>query len=200
MKAEYGSVTQAYHAFKSMIFAPSGTEALNGLIAYLKAYQPQSPLLPEAEKFVDGDIMELECDFNRMCIGPYKLLVMPYESVYRSGSKVMNTKDTVKVADFYQEIGLIIDESFNEPADFIGNELEFLYCVHALADEQRKVNNQEAVIELGRLGDEFLITHLGTWITPFCEGIQEHAKQAFWREFAIEMHSFITKQLQSKAA
>lgn len=200
MKAEYGSVTQAYHAYKSMIFAPSGKEALTGLIAYLEAHRPQSPLLVEAQKFVDADIMELEFDFNRMCIGPYKLLVMPYESVYRTGSKVMNTDDTVKVADFYQEIGLIIDETFNEPADFIGNELEFLYCVHALADEQQMVDNLEAVNELRALGEAFLTTHLGTWITPYCEGIEKHAKQAFWGEFARDMHSFITEQLQNNAA
>lgn len=200
MKAEYGSVTQAYHAYKSMIFAPSGKEALTGLIAYLETHRPHSPLLVEAQKFVDADIMELEFDFNRMCIGPYKLLVMPYESVYRTGSKVMNTDDTVKVADFYQEIGLVIDETFNEPADFIGNELEFLYCVHALADEQRMVDNLEAVNELRALGEEFLRTHLGTWITPYCEGIEKHAQQAFWSEFARDMHSFITEQLQNNAA
>ncbi|RTR37227.1 molecular chaperone TorD [Shewanella canadensis] len=195
MTAQYGPMATAYFAYKSMIFSPSGTEALTGMIAYLEADRPDSPLLAEAKKFVD-DSSELEFDFNRMCIGPYKLLVAPYEGVYRSGNHVMNTDETVRVAEFYQEIGLVIDEKFNEPADFIGNELEFLYCVHALASEQKAANNIEAFEELTAIADEFLTKHLGTWITPFCEGIKNHAQQAFWREFATELHLLITQQMQ----
>ena len=195
MTTQYGPMATAYFAYKSMIFSPSGTEALTGMIAYLEANRSDSPLLTEAKKLV-GDSSELEFDFNRMCIGPYKLLVAPYEGVYRSGNHVMNTDETVRVAEFYQEIGLVIDEKFNEPADFIGNELEFLYCVHALASEQKAANNIEAFEELTAIADEFLIKHLGTWITPFCEGVKTHAQQAFWREFATELHLFITQQMQ----
>jgi TorA maturation chaperone TorD len=195
MTTQYGPMATAYFAYKSMIFAPSGTEALTGMIAYLEANRPDSALLTEAKKFVD-DSSELEFDFNRMCIGPYKLLVAPYEGVYRSGNHVMNTDETVRVAEFYQEIGLVIDEKFNEPADFIGNELEFLYCVHALASEQKAANNIDAFDELTAIADEFITKHLGTWITPFCEGVKTHAQQAFWREFATELHLFITQQMQ----
>lgn len=195
MTSQYGPTATAYFAFKSMIFFPSKAEALNGLIAYLEANNPQSPLLNEAKRFID-DASELEFDFNRMCIGPYKLLVAPYEGVYRSGNHVMNTDETVRVAEFYQHIGLVIDEKFNEPADFIGNELEFLYCVHALASEQKAANDIEAFEELTAIADEFLTKHLGTWITPFCEGIKNHAQHAFWREFATELHLFVTKQMQ----
>jgi TorA maturation chaperone TorD len=195
MTTQYGPMATAYFAYKSMIFAPSGTEALTGMIAYLEANRPDSALLTEAKKFVD-DSSELEFDFNRMCIGPYKLLVAPYEGVYRSGNHVMNTDETVRVAEFYQEIGLVIDEKFNEPADFIGNELEFLYCVHALASEQKAANNIDAYDELTAIADEFITKHLGTWITPFCEGINTHAQQAFWREFATELHLFITQKMQ----
>jgi TorA maturation chaperone TorD len=195
MTTQYGPMATAYFAYKSMIFAPSGTEALTGMIAYLEANRPDSALLTEAKKFVD-DSSELEFDFNRMCIGPYKLLVAPYEGVYRSGNHVMNTDETVRVAEFYQEIGLVIDEKFNEPADFIGNELEFLYCVHALASEQKAANNIDAFDELTAIADEFITKHLGTWITPFCEGVKTHAQQAFWREFATELHLFITQKMQ----
>ncbi|WP_324617101.1 TorD/DmsD family molecular chaperone [Shewanella psychropiezotolerans] len=194
MKAEYGSTTTAYFAYKSMIFNPSGTEALKGLIDYLSANRPKSPLIIEARKFVE-DPAELEFDFNRMCIGPYKLLVAPYEGVHISGNHVMNTDETVRVAEFYQEIGLVIDDQFNEPADFIGNELEFLYCVHALAWEQKQASNLDASIELKQLANEFITKHLGNWIAPFCEGIRQHAFHNFWREFAIELHHFIINQM-----
>ena len=194
MTNQYGPMATAYFAFKSMIFFPSKIAALNGLIAYLESSNPQSPLLTEAKQFVE-DPSELEFDFNRMCIGPYKLLVAPYEGVYRSGNHVINTDETVEVADFYQQIGLVIDDQFNEPADFIGNELEFMYCVHALASEQRQADNLDAANELDAMADEFVNKHLGLWINPFCEGIKQHASLNFWREFATELQLFITKQL-----
>ncbi|MXR70705.1 molecular chaperone TorD [Shewanella sp. JBTF-M18] len=196
MTAEYGPTAMAYHAFKSMMFAPSDTQALAGLIAYLEQESPDSPLLIEARKFSD-DASELEFDFNRMCIGPYKLLVAPYESVYLSGNHQIFTEETVKVAEFYQQIGLVIDDSFNEPADFIGNELEFLYCLHAMAAEQQTLENSEHVEALNELAAEFLQTHLGRWITPFCEGIAKHAKQPFWQLLAHELLQFINQQLQA---
>lgn len=194
MTNQYGPMATAYFAFKSMIFFPSEAEALQGLITYLESNNPQSPLLVEANKFID-DASELEFDFNRMCIGPYKLLVAPYEGIYRSGNHVINTDETVEVADFYQQIGLVIDDKFNEPADFIGNELEFLYCVHALASEQRQANNLDTANELDAIADEFVNKHLGVWINPFCEGIKQHAQHDFWREFAVELQLLITKQL-----
>lgn len=195
MTTQYGPLAMTYFVYKSMIFNPSSNEALAGLIEHLNANNPDSLLLKEAEKFID-DSSELEFDFNRMCIGPYKLLVAPYEGVYRSGNHVINTDETVRVAEFYQHIGLVIDEKLNEPADFIGNELEFLYCVHALADEQRSAGNIQNHEELTAIADEFISKHLGTWITPFCEGIKHHAQQAFWREFATELHLFISQQIQ----
>ncbi|GIU25114.1 hypothetical protein TUM4644_20160 [Shewanella colwelliana] len=196
MTTQYGPTATAYHAFKSMMFAPSDLNALAGLIAYLQQARPESPLLSEAMKF-SSDSSELEFDFNRMCIGPYKLLVAPYESVYLSGNHQIFTEETVKVAQFYQQIGLIIDDSFNEPADFIGNELEFLYCLHAMASEQHALDKHEYVAALHELANEFLEMHLGRWITPFCEGIIQHATQAFWREFAKELLHFINEQHQT---
>ncbi|QYJ97911.1 molecular chaperone TorD family protein [Shewanella alkalitolerans] len=193
MTEKYGPTAMAYHAFKSMMFAPSDTQAVAGLIAYLEQETPDSPLLIEARKFSD-DASELEFDFNRMCIGPYKLLVAPYESVYLSGNRQLFTEETLRVAEFYQQIGLVIDDSFNEPADFIGNELEFLYCLHAMASEQQALGQTSYAEELLSLADEFIQAHLGRWIVPFCEGITQHAKQAFWRLFAETLVQFINQQ------
>ena len=110
MTSQYGPTATAYFAFKSMIFFPSKAEALNGLIAYLEASNPQSPLLNEAKRFID-DASELEFDFNRMCIGPYKLLVAPYEGIYRSGNHVMNTDDAAVTSAFTLTSGTLSDQT-----------------------------------------------------------------------------------------
>ncbi|MBR9728160.1 molecular chaperone [Shewanella intestini] len=195
MTTQYGPTANAYYAFKSMMYAPSAKESIASLVAYLQAEKPQSPLLEEALKYV-ADPSELEYDFNRMCIGPYKLLVAPYESVYLSGNHMVNTKETAAVADFYQQIGLTLDEKQGEPADYIGNELEFLYCVHALASEQKAAGNVENAAELQLIANEFMQAHLGLWYVRFCEGMQAHATLAFWRLLATELHDFITDQVQ----
>ena len=122
MQTEFGPNAQAFHAFKGMLFEPSNPESLERLIAYFEA-QGGAPALLEAAKAHQDNPLELECDFNRMCIGPTRLLVPPYESVYRATGRQINTDKTVAVAEFYQHIGLVVDEGLSEPADFIGNEL-----------------------------------------------------------------------------
>ncbi len=83
---DFGPVAAGYQAFKGMLFTPSSPETLQRLITWLEHNQQYPMLLQEARKWLTEPI-ELECDYNRMCIGPTRLLVPPYESVYRDGGK-----------------------------------------------------------------------------------------------------------------
>ncbi|SDI32227.1 chaperone TorD involved in molybdoenzyme TorA maturation [Ferrimonas sediminum] len=194
MNCDYGPIASAYHALKGMVFAPSNPESVANLIAYLEASGSNPELLAEAQRHADAP-EDLECDFNRMCIGPYRLLVPPYESVYCASGRQINTDDTVKVADFYQNIGLVIDEKLNEPADYIGNELEFLYCVEALVSEHQKQENSDTATALEELAQEFLSLHLGTWYQKFTEGMEKHAQTDFWRLYAGELRRFLSSRM-----
>ncbi|TKB51022.1 molecular chaperone TorD [Ferrimonas sediminicola] len=194
MNGEFGPIASAYHAFKGMVFEPSNPESLERLIAHLEAGEGNDALLSEARRHLEAP-MELECDFNRMCIGPTRLLVPPYESVHRASGRQINTEETVAVADFYQHIGLVIDEKLSEPADFIGNELEFLYCLEALAHQHRKQGNDDTVAELEALAGEFLDKHLGTWYQAFTDGMREHAQLEFWRLYAVALHQFLSSRI-----
>ncbi|MFQ6371927.1 molecular chaperone [Shewanella sp. YIC-542] len=190
MDADFGPVASAYQAFKGMMFAPSKPESLQSLILWLEQQHPCSSLLTAARQYADQQL-ELECDFNRMCIGPYRLLVPPYESVYRTSGRQINTDETVAVADFYQRIGLVPHGGLNEPADFIGNELEFLFCLEALRHQEQ---DAEVAAELEQWATDFMAAHLGLWYQEFTQGIETHAQTEFWRLYAIELREFLTSR------
>lgn len=131
-----------------------------------------------------------------MCIGPTKLLVPPYESVYRDVGRQIHTDRTLEVADFYQQLGLVTDTGFNEPADYIGNELEFLFCAEALRHQQQN-EDPAAADELEQLAQVFLEQHLGTWYQAFAQGISQHARLDFWRCYAQALEDFLTSRLKN---
>lgn len=193
MQTDFGPIAKGYQALKGMLFTPSAPESIAQLIDWLEASQANAELLVQAREY-QHQLVELECDFNRMCIGPTRLLVPPYESVYRSAGSQLNTKETVAVADFYQQIGLVIDSKFNEPADYIGNELEFLFCVEALLHQQQNQANHDEVDALNDLARQFLNQHLGLWYQSFTAGIEQHSQLPFWRSFAQTLREFLTQR------
>ncbi|AYV12078.1 TorD/DmsD family molecular chaperone [Shewanella algae] len=192
---DLGPVASGYQALKAMLFAPSSPESLKRLIDWLEQEQRYPELLQQAKQW-QSEPLELECDFNRMCIGPTKLLVPPYESVYRDVGRQIHTDRTLEVADFYQQLGLVTDTGFNEPADYIGNELEFLFCAEALRHQQQN-EDPAAADELEQLAQVFLEQHLGTWYQAFAQGISQHARLDFWRCYAQVLEDFLTSRLKN---
>lgn len=190
---DFGRVATGYQAFKGMLFTPSSPETLKMLISWLEQSEQYPMLLQEARKWL-AEPMELECDFNRMCIGPTRLLVPPYESVYRDGGRQLNTDNTSAVARFYQKLGLVIDNKLNEPADYIGNEMEFLFCAEALCHHHSHTNPAVAD-ELNRMAQRFLQQHLGTWFEDFTNGMSHHAQLKFWDCYAKALADFLATRL-----
>lgn len=128
-------------------------------------------------------IDESEADFNRMCIGPYRLTVPPYESVWRSHTRVLNNRYSAAVAFSYAELGLSVS-SFREMPDFVGNEFEFMYCLAELHNQHLKANNNEECSQLEDMYLRFWTEHLGHWVYEFLSGVQQDATSEFWREWA----------------
>lgn len=195
---DFGPVAAGYQALKGMLFTPSSPEALQRLITWLEHNQQYPMLLQEARKWLTEPI-ELECDYNRMCIGPTRLLVPPYESVYRDGGRQLSTDNTSAVATFYQKLGLVIDNKLNEPADYIGNEMEFLFCAEALRHHHSHTNPTVAN-ELNQMAQHFLQQHLGTWFEHFTDKMSHHAQLKFWDCYAKALADFLANRLNIAGA
>ncbi|MBY5920803.1 molecular chaperone [Ferrimonas balearica] len=194
MSLPFGAQAAHYQAFKGMVFQPGCADNLEALIQVLEQGGQYPELLAEARALRD-EPERLEYDFNRMCIGPYRLTVPPYESVYRSGKSVLNSHHTVNVHAYYQQLGLTIEPRFNEPADYIGNELEFLFCASALAFEHREAGNPDVALELDQLAGQFLEAHLGTWCGEFSDKMMANAREPFWRHYGAALNHYVQSQM-----
>lgn len=126
---------------------------------------------------------ETEAEFNRLCIGPYRLVVIPYESAWVTSSMKLNGPVAADVANFYASAGLTSASMFNELPDFFGNELEFLYFLEAVAEETRQKEHSEQLLkEIEGLSKSFRSEHFDKWYEAFLNAIAENTDQSFWKE------------------
>lgn len=172
---------KALEVFKDLFLKPGLTSTYsnlghwaltNGYLALAKEAK-EAALHPE----------ETEAEFNRLCIGPYRLIVVPYESAWVTGSRKLNGPVTEDVANFYAAAGLSSASPLNELPDFFGNELEFLYFLAALSEEVcEKGNSEQLLKDIQGLSDSFRSVHFDKWFEPFLDAIAENTNQNFWKE------------------
>ena len=111
-------------------------------------------------------IQTFEYDYNRLFVGPNKLLASPYESSYRNFEGTVLQQETLKVRNFYHYVGLQVADEGQMPDDHIQFELEFI--LHVLSDPTIQENDQ--------IYKMFLEKHLLQWGFEHCERIEQHSK------------------------
>lgn len=112
-------------------------------------------------------IQTFEYDYNRLFIGPTRLLASPYESSYRNYEETVMQGETLKVRNFYHHEGLQVAEEGHVPDDHLQFELEFV--IHLLKQSNENPEKNE-VLEL------FLDKHILAWCHKHCERIIEHSQ------------------------
>lgn len=185
MEAGNNLRASGFYVFKSLFYGIQQQE-LENLLEYLKLFKPESELIEVASAYL-AEPEELEVEYNRLCVGPYKLVAPPYESVYMGPTRETFTEVTDRVLLCYQELGLMADGSRGEPADFFGNEIEFLYVLHVRLLEE----GEAADPEIQALMQRFLNDHLGCWYKRFLEDIRSHSRLRFWQLAADEIEALI---------
>lgn len=160
---------QSLHAFKETFFQPGSPAALESLSRWARS--AGHPMLAAEAEMAARDTDAAEAEFNRMCIGPYRLTVPPYESVWRSHGRVLNNRYSAAVEYAFSEVGLTSHGKLNEMPDFFGNELEFLSCVASMSFQYRQKGDAAAADELEAIFRRFWSQHLGHWgirfLTPW---------------------------------
>ncbi len=183
--------THSLHVFKEVLFHAGDANAYRalGIWANANGDTALATAVEEALKNVD----DAEADFNRMCIGPYKLTVPPYESVWRSPGRTMNTRYSAAAKYAYAEAGLSVNPDFNELSDFIGNELEFLSILLIAKVEHAAAGNPELSEMAQETADRFWAEHLGHWYKDFLEGIVKESGHPFWGQWAVSLQRVLTE-------
>ena len=155
---------------------PELTEALAQLTAFSLELKASS--LEEIR-------MVLEVEYNRLFIGPDKVLAPPYESYYRTDVPEIRLK-TLKgpaeqqVKEFYRTFGLVMTDDFYELADHIAVELDFLSYLDLMEARAWKADNQEEVERIRQGYDIFLRNHLKKWFAAFAKDVTANARLSFY--------------------
>lgn len=134
---------------------------------------------------------DLSLEYSRLFIGPGHH-VSPYESVHCgiNGGSLWG-KETSAVKKFIEGLGFKYEKDFHGLPDHISVELEFMAHMTDLEAEAWSNDDEKtALILLGRQ-NEFLGTHLGKWIGPFCDQVTELAEGPVYRLFAILTRDFV---------
>ncbi|WP_409275075.1 TorD/DmsD family molecular chaperone [Neobacillus sp. SCS-31] len=127
-------------------------------------------------------IQAFEYDYNRLFVGPNKLLASPYESSYRNIEGTVLQQETLKVRNFYHHAGLQVADEGQMPDDHIQFELELI--LHLLNER----NDQ--------LYKMFLKKHLLQWAFEHCARIIKNSDNSITRAMAILLKEFLHSEKQ----
>lgn len=137
-------------------------------------------------------------DFNKLFIGPGKLLAPPYESYYRNPEKLFMQKETMAVREFYSSAGVNVKRLNSQPDDFIALEFEFI-CFLLYKAAAHLSNDPDMTDYYLQLYSEFLNKHLSKWIFDHCQDILAKSTSDFCKGMAIITQGFIEDEIKQIA-
>ncbi|MFF0745519.1 molecular chaperone [Streptomyces sp. NPDC004111] len=120
-------------------------------------------------------------DYNRLFVGPERLLAPPYESVHRSEDQLVFEAETFQVRAFYARFGLTAPRLGREPDDHIGLELDLVATLCIRAAEALDRTGTTRTVDFVAALREFLTGHLLAWAPDFMEMVEAHARTRFYQ-------------------
>ncbi|WP_075859164.1 TorD/DmsD family molecular chaperone [Carboxydothermus pertinax] len=137
-------------------------------------------------------------EFNRLFVGPGKLVAPPYESAYLNSEGLLMQKETLEVREFYRSMGLEVQNKNCEPDDFIGFEAEFAcYLLHQAAKflAQKDLSNFNLHLTAYR---NFFVNHLSKWLPAHCRDILANSQNDACRGMALVLAGFLDVEAKNQ--
>ncbi|MBI2252308.1 MAG: molecular chaperone TorD family protein [Armatimonadetes bacterium] len=144
-----------------------------------------------------SSLKELKEDYNRLFIGPNKLLAPPWESVYRSSERLVFQSAALEVREYYLKMNLVHPEILVSPDDHISLELEFMSFLCNKALEFLEKDNLKEAEKYLEIEKSFLEEHLLKWIFDFTKDIEENARTLLYKGIAKFLREFIDFHIQN---
>lgn len=153
-------------------------------LAALHAFQEET----QGKRENDARLM-LETDYNRLFVGPGRLLAVPYESFYKTpcgddGRGRLRGPSEREVVAFYGEHGYEMPEHFVDFADHIAIELEFLAMMASAEADAWEAGDVERAEAIRRDADAFRREHPASFIVRLAADIRAGAKRRFYPAIA----------------
>jgi len=138
-----------------------------------------------------SSLNQLSLEYSRLFTGPGRH-VSPYESVLLGGGGgSLWGPETIAVKKFILKSGFSYDEKYHGLPDHISVEIEFMAHLTGLEARAWECGNCEKAANCLRLQKEFLDQHLGRWLDPFSEKVQQLAQLPFYSEMAKLARDFV---------
>ena len=127
----------------------------------------------------------LTWDFNRLFVGPGEMLATPWESVYRSKTKLTFQESTLQVRELYERFGVQAPALHREPDDHLGLELAFVATLSHLAARAATESDMTQVAKCFDAQRDFLQDHLLAWVPACLALVEKHAETDYYRGAAL---------------
>ncbi len=145
---------------------------------------------------------ELLMDYEALFRVPGKPFVHPYESAYRTSMAVNDAKTrhvmdvsfTKEVMNLYESEGLETAPGFDESADHLATELEYMSHLCRIRAAHLGQGDQEAARVYEERQNAFLREHIACWAEPCLKKVEENASTPFYRIFAGFLRSFLEEE------
>ncbi len=181
-------IINTYSALSGCYLPPD--ENLAGLVNKLE--ENLGSWVPQGQEFLESMIADLNrqssgltemiLDYTRLFLGPFGVLAPPFGSVYLNpGKKMVMDETTEEAARMYQQAGLDVDRHFNNPADHITAELEFMHYLHHQEHAALNDKNDHKAHEFKSLRQEFFRKHIGKWGPVFAGKVEQAAQMDFYK-------------------
>lgn len=136
-------------------------------------------------KDLDETLENLRLDYTHLFVGPGKVLVPPFESIYFNNERLIFQEETLQVRGWYRRFGLVTENLYKEPDDHAGLELAFLAHLAQLASVAADDQDTARLDEIIDAQRQFFSAHAGRWIPAWCDLVISNAQTDFYRGVAL---------------
>jgi TorA maturation chaperone TorD len=139
-----------------------------------------------------SEIDSIKIDYAKLFIGPYKMLVPPYGSLYIENGHRLMGDSTMEVLNFYNNE--VLDLNLKDAPDHITMELEFMYFLIYKETEAKRKNNLKNAELYHKKQEAFWKMHLSLWIHAFVKNIEKHACTEFYKKLGYLLGIFFISE------
>ncbi|WP_371377368.1 molecular chaperone [Sporomusa aerivorans] len=133
-------------------------------------------------------------EYNRLFVGPAKLLAPPYESAYRNAQGLVMQEETLAVRRFYLQEGIEVSNKNAIPDDHLGLEFEFICYLLSREGEGLQADDSSTANRYAALYQEFCQQHILSWVNRHCDDILAHGRTGLCRNNAVALIQFLQKE------
>ena len=148
------------------------------------------PRLNDANQTSGNDLLDLQVEYSRLFLGPFKPVLYPSESIFLGRSHEEGT-DVQRVDHIFRQEGLALSPQFKDLPDHISVDFEFMSYLCSKEIEADDSLGATASLACRLRQQSFLDNHIINWVPAFAEQLERVAQIEFYRELANFTRQFV---------